>query len=488
MYIYCIWSDTTKLHIVKRRECMRSKILCALLALCLIASLLPMSVLAEDPNVEVKFTNKDQSVVTITAQPGTTQDVTTNAEGWMAAWTDTAAAPADNFIKLDYPADGKATLKVTFKNIFADSDSPKYHVPAIEFGEGAYGIELELVGSNKITDGCSAAIKYLAGKGMTISGAGSLSLALSGSAAGALWATGGDLVIKNTTMDITVAQGNHSLHHAIFAAKGSVTIENTKLTSTTDGGSCVYLGTTDDIAGGAGKGRHVVTTDTNRVITVKNSELNITIKQNKNAFNSAAPAVISNTTLTVTLGSSSGPLFSPAPTFEGEYTAIAGLAKNAQKLEKLKYYDAKKISSYTYFHMVPGTVELLPTEPATEPTTPSTGNSSTTTPKPTTPSTNTPEQTTPEETTPEATTPVVNTPEATTPEETTSKDTATQDTTPEETKDAVNNDKDNTDNTNNTDNAKKGSPLTVVLIILGALIVVAGAGLGVVFYLRKKKA
>lgn len=460
---------------------MKSRILCALLAVLLLTSMLPLAVSATDPDVTVKFINKDESTISMTITPGATKYVTTSAEGVMTEWTDAAAAPADNFIKLDYPADGAATLKVTLKNINADSESTKYHMPAIEFGEGNYAIAMELIGTNKIADGNSAGLKYSAANGMTITGAGSLAIKLTKSAAGALWANGGNLLIKNTTLDITVAQGNHSLHHAIFASKGSVSIEGSKITSTTDGGSCVYLGTTDEKAGGTGWGRYTLDDATDRYIKIKDSEVTVKINQNKNAFQSANPAVISNTTLKITLGASSGPLFTPVPTFEGEYTAIAGLAKNAEKLEKLKVFEPKKTGSYTYFYMVPGIVELLPTEPTTEPTEPSTPD--TTTPDATTPDATTPDATTPDATTPDATTPDATIPDATTPDATTPNESKpAEDNKPGESKPAA-----DTDVTAQ-DEEKGGNALKVVLIVVIVVLVAAGAAVGVLFYLKKKKA
>ena len=486
---------------------MKSKILCALLALCLLVSLLPMTVSAANPDITVTFFNKGNKsdrdnktpgvYIQLTIKPGDpAKYITTNAEGKMTEWTDTANAPTDNFVKLDYPADGAAKLKVTLKNVYINGQgtSDAYQAPAMDFGAGDYAIDMELVGVNKILDGCSAGIKYQASKGMTITGAGSLDINLNGSAAGALWVAGGDLLIKNTTMNFSVLQNNHSLHHAIFAATGSVAIEGSKITSVTDGGSFVYLGTTDDIAGGDGNGRFTLTSDTNRTIKVKDSEIDVKINQNRNAFNSASSAVISNTTLKITLGTSNGPIFSPAPTFEGEYTAIAGLAKNAEKLDKLKYYDAKKISSYTYFYMIPGIVELLPTEPEPEVTVPDT-----TTPDPIVPDTTEPDATTPDATTPDASTPDATTPSASTPDASTPSASTPSTTQPSgDTNSNTSTNTDKTDDTNKADTADKKddgkkddnekNPMKVILIVLAALLVVACGAFGVIFYLKKKKA
>ena len=145
---------------------------------------------------------------------------------------------------------------------------------------------------------------------------------------------------------------NNSAHHGIFMATGSVTLENMKSNSFARGGSMVYLGTTDKEAG-SGKGRSTPTTDETRTITVKNCNITSTTRTGA-TFLSAAPAKISGSTLKLTKNSSSGKtIFVPAPQLEGNYTAIAGLAKNADKPDKLKEYAEGKLGSYTYILVTP---------------------------------------------------------------------------------------------------------------------------------------
>jgi hypothetical protein len=279
-------------------------------------------------------------------------------------------------------------------------------------------------------------------------------------ASGAFWGNAGDLSIKDVTLNFAVDPGSNSAHHCIFMAKGSVTMENVKIpSSSVRGGAMIFIGTTDKEAGGTGKGRSTLSTDVNRTITIKNCDITAT-SGTGSLCRAAAPAKISNSTLKLTKTSSSGNnIFVPAPVFEGDFTAIAGLAKNAEKLDKLKYYQEGKLGSYTYIYAVPGIVELLPTEPTTEPTEPEV----------TVPETTAPEVTVPE-TTP-ATTP------ATTPNETQPAQTNPVETTPNATEPA------------GTDKVEEGgNPLKVVLIVMIALVVAAGAAFGVIFYLKKKKA
>ena len=171
--------------------------------------------------------------------------------------------------------------------------------------------------------------------------------------------------------------------------------------------------------------------------------------------------MISNTTMTVTKTSSGGSsraIFVPAPTFEGEHTAIGGLAKNANDFSKMKPYQASKIGSYTFIHLVPGTVELIPTEPTTAPTEP---------PVVTQPVTQPTEETIPDVVTqPTETKPAATQPQATEPAETTPKATAPADT---------------------ADGSEEGgNPIKAVMITVLAMVALAGAAVAVLIVLKKK--
>lgn len=451
---------------------MKSRILCALLVVFLFASMLPLTVSAADPTVTVGFSNiATEKRFSVDVAPGETKYVTSNDAKEFVAWTD-AAEPADKFVKLEYPADGKATLKVTLKNIDADCTSSAYKSPCIEFKAGEYAVVMDVQGTNSLTHGNSACIFYEAAKGLTITGAGTLTLNNSASVDGSIWARGGDLLLKNTKININCTIENTSIHSAILSAKGNVNIEGCKLVTKTSGGALVFMGTMTEKVG-----RHTLDEATDRFVKIKDSEITHTSKVR--GFSTKTPVSISNSTMTMTLTStgSSTTLFTVAPTFEGEYTAIAGLAKNAEKLDKLKVFDAKKLGSYTYFHMVPGIVQLLPTEPPTQPTEPEATTPDATTPDVTTPNATTPDATTPDATTPDATTPDATTPDATTPDE--SK--PAQDNKPDESKPATDTD------TTGQDEQQSGNALKVVLIIVIVLLVAAGATVGILFYLKKKK-
>ena len=265
---------------------MKKRILCVLLALCLFASLLPMTALAADPDITVTFFNKGIKAdvenktpgiyISLTIKPGDpAKYITTNAEGKMTEHTD-ATAPADNFVKLEYPADGAANLKVTLKNVNIDGTGANdaYHAPSIEFGAGAYSVNMELIGDNKIIDGRSACIKNNNDGGLTITGAGNLTLQMGtadsfGAAAAALWATGGDLVIKNTTVNFEIYTATSSQHNSILSAKGNVLLENVTIKNkTNNGGKLVFTGLAT-----ANDPRYTIDPDANRKVTIKNCNI-----------------------------------------------------------------------------------------------------------------------------------------------------------------------------------------------------------------------
>ena len=435
------------------------KVFALILALCLLACMLPMSVMAEATAVKVRF-NATAADFTLTAEPGTTTYVISDDAKQFIQWAE-ADAPTDKFVKVELSEDG-ATLNVTMKNIDIDSTSAAYTSHAIEFTEGDYAVVLTLEGENKMQERNSACIKNNNAGGMTITGEGKLTLAIgtadeTGSASGAIWANGGDLTIKNTNLDVTVNSPSSSKHHVVYSSKGSAALEGSKMNITTQGGQLVFTGT-----GEAKIGRYTLDTAEDRFITIKDCDIVINCKTT--ALASATAATISNTSLKVTKSSTSGDMFIPAPVLEGEYTAIAGLAKNAEKPEKLKEYSEKKLGSYTYFYMVPGIVNLLPTEPTTEATEAPTIA---------------PTEPTVETTVPEVTEPVVTTPattEATTPATTEATTPATTEATTPAT------------DANDVDDTNSGNSMKTVLIVMVVLVVVAAAAVGALVIIRKKKA
>ena len=421
------------------------------LAMLLLIGLLPLTAMAEGTEIQVKLFGQGSSSNVQKLTAGDIVFFTYSDALEYVKWTDNENAPTDKFIKLEVSEDG-ATLNVTLKNFEVLNTQTAYTKPALHFIAGDYAVNITLIGTNKLSSANSACIKAENAKSLTITGDGELILKNTASAAACLWVINSDLTIKNTTMDITMAQGNTSLHHAILSGAGNVTIEGTKLTTATDGGACVYFGTTD-----AKNGRSTPDTNPDRKLVIKNSEITATGVNKGKLFVTASAATISGSTLKLT--GKQANLFTTAPVFEGEYTAIAGLAKNAADFSKMKEYQASKLSSYTFIYVVPGIQELIPTEPEeTQPT-----------------------ATQPSETQPEEDMPVVTQPAATQPAETQPVGTqstfpATQ---PDETQPA-------TEPADTDVNATGGSSMTI-LIILTVLILVAVATFSVIVILQQKK-
>ncbi len=453
------------------------KLFALIMALCLIVGLLPMAAMAEAPTeVKVKFYVAKATYFTLTLKDGDVAYVTADEDKLASKWEE-AEAPADNYAKLEYVAES-ATLNVTFNNFNADMfEAGGYTCHGIEFYAGEYAVNLTLVGKNSLRHGNSANLKYHNDGGLTITGEGSLDMIMEGSGCGTIWSTGGDLLIKDTTVNFNVNPGNDSQIHAILSTKSykdeavdrNVTIENSKINAQLRGGCLVYFGEAQQT--GDLNGRYTMDTESNCNITIKDCD--IVSNSTSAILTSKNPATISNTTWKAT--TNNAPLFTGvektpnAPTIEGDFTAIAGLKKNAEKLDKLKEYNPKKLSSYTYIYMVPGKVDLLPKE---EPTT-----------EETKPAETKPVETKPVETKPVETKPVETKPVETKPVETKPVETKPVETKPVETK-PVDTDKDTDKDTEE----KSGSPLKVVLIVLIVLLVAAGAAVGVIFYLRNKNA
>ena len=440
------------------------KFVSLLLVLCVVAALLPMSALAAETAVPkircFNGPNKSNFYVNPSATPSY---IISKDDKTFVKWTE-AEAPTDKYVKFELIAGTPNVVKATFKNFDIDNVAAGgYTNHSIVFQAADYDVEIVLEDNNSMIHGNSASIQCVNNGNVSITGSGSLYLEQKDQAAAALWVSGGDLLIKNTTLSLKVyPEGSpNSKHQAIMTTKGNVTIEGCKITSDTMGGSLVWLGPNAD------KPSQSITTDETRIITVKDSELEIKV-HNGSAFSSAAPAVISNTTMKVSKTTSSGSaIFTPSPTFEGEHTVIAGLIKNAENLSKLKEYQASKVGQYTYVYLVPGVQNLIP-ETTTEPTEP---------PAVTQPEESKPAEITPEESTPAETTSKENNPVENKPAETTPATTAPAETTPATTAPA--------DNSTN-DGGNSGSPIAAIMITVLVMVALAGAAVATLIILKKK--
>jgi hypothetical protein len=432
-----------------------------------------MAAMAEAPEkVKVIVYHAKSQKIYKTVADGEFAYVTSNDDLTVSDWTDTATAPEDKFMKFEYDVES-ATLKVTMKNFKADmTTAGGYTCHGLEFPVGEYTVAMELIGENLLHHGKSSCIKTNNDGGLTITGTEGSSLTLNmgqnstdayGSATATLWMMKGDLTIKNTTLNFNVFTSTSSMHHCIATCGGNVLMEGVTVNhKANNGGHLVFM------ADGTVKDSRDI-----RSTMDKNPERKITVKDCKivsdghgGLFRSMSPVTLINTELKATTGSA--PLFSGesklpnAPVIEGEFSAAAGLKKNAEKQDKWKAYEPKKLKDYTFLYIVPGKVELVPTE-ETEPETQAPTIEETVAP-------------TIEET-------VAPTTEATTP---VNKNEATQPTTGDKNEATKPADKD--DNKTDKGEEKSGSPLKVILIILIALVVLGGGAVAVILILRNRNA
>ena len=437
---------------------MKKKLLGLALALVMIISLLPLSVLAEEAplptdqvQVKIYYAQKKSFTLTLKADTGAAY-VAVNEDGTYGQWTG-AEAPADKYVKYEYIAGEPATVKATFKNFNVDSTDAgnggyTAHTMTFKKGGAPYNILIELIGDNSIIQSKAACLELESGGNATITGSGSLTLSTSdgGDSVRSIYFAGEELLIKDTTVNFNLEKAATGLKNGIVS-QGSVTLDNVKSNSTVFKGCMIFLGT-------SAKTANMYAEDSKYKVTIKNCDINLVGDTGSLCAGGAKP-VISNSTLKLTkrVTGSMG-FFVPAPVFEGDATVIAGLSKNAEKLDKLKVYKESSLSSYTYIYAVPGIVDLLPTEPeVTEP--------EVTVPEETTPEVTTPETTTPEVTTPQATEPAATEPNATEPNATEPTDT--------------------TD-----DGEEGGDPWVTAAIFVGVAVVLAGGGVAALFILKKK--
>ena len=94
------------------------KLLAFFLALCLMASVLPLAALADDPlptdQVQVKVRTGPDKLTTLTIKENAPAYVAVKDDGSYGKWTE-AEAPADTYVKMEFTQE-PASLKVTFKN------------------------------------------------------------------------------------------------------------------------------------------------------------------------------------------------------------------------------------------------------------------------------------------------------------------------------------------------------------------------------------
>ena len=241
---------------------MKKKILGLALALVMIISLLPLTALATPTSsmkVRIYEPNGTSSYFDIGFAAGATEyivfeDVADATDPNVIAATKAIKAstvPEDNYIKMEYSAEGVFTI--TLKNVNhkrASSSSP--FISAYEnTSTGAtnvFDIVVNLEGTNKI-EGPNASFKFQNEGTVTIQGSGSLDMVVPQSyKRGIIWCTSNTaLNIKNTTLTATV-DGTSSTRYGIVS-KGDILIEDAVVNITSDYGRLLATrdGATDSI-------------------------------------------------------------------------------------------------------------------------------------------------------------------------------------------------------------------------------------------------
>ena len=352
---------------------MKKRIFTLLLTLCLLVSVLPLAVSAEDPYVTVKLVryvlNYVEGTVGLTMHvtPGETKYAVTSAEGVPAEGT------ADNWtIKVDFPADGKPTITLKGATLKGGTNEFPMHIA------GNVDLTVEVTEDSRIdaTNRCGLSNQNFGVT--TLTGPAKLTVCTTDAnciATGAQTSyDAGEMIIKDTNLELK-PNGSSTSRSAIGFSGKDLTIDNSKINITATGTSLGISGyaivnKNDD---GSIKTIGSYWTPKNdegvRNLTIQNGSV-ITGNATSRQFLGATGVItIKDSTIEAAVGKGNlDTIFNKKPILEGEYTAVAGA-----NTEKLLEYKPSKFTSYKYFKLVPGKVSLeelgVTTAPTTEPTT-----------------------------------------------------------------------------------------------------------------------
>jgi len=346
---------------------MKKRILGLVLALCLIAGLLPMTAFAETkPDVTVSLRSGGSYNLSTAITPGTTKFYTTDADKKLVAW-EGAANPtdSDSYLKLDYPTEGdKAIVYVTLNNIEIVDTTSAFDPgknDTICFRSGEYAAVVTLQGTNTITNSNNAGIYSEAANGTTITGTGSLFLK-SSAAPGSILLRNGELLIKDTTLKFE--HTSTSWRHCILAdiptaTSTNIRIEGSTIDATTKTGSLVFFG--NKTGSGSNKYHGAGSGDSNsaRTLTITESTITAATASGANVFNTTSvPAIVRYSNITISNSASSKRLFKGTPDFGPEGTYDAVVAAEATGENPVPY--AGTFEGYKYLKI---TNNYTPAEP-----------------------------------------------------------------------------------------------------------------------------
>ena len=363
---------------------MKKKILSLLLALCLVVGLLPMIAMAEEVTIPEKYIRVQVLQGTETAfwgdvymAPGNpTMYLVTNEAGAAAEGT------AENWnIKMEYPADGTATL--TFKGAYLCS---AYTKTPLQINAN---VDLKIVvetDSTIFSDVKGVGIHLVNSGKTTITGPGKLTVKTTN--AFGIWATtsvdkldGGSVLIKDINMDIQVGTAG-SYYGALYFTGGDMTIDNSKINivsnaDTTMGiwGHAVYKKDANGVVTSitsTNKGSDTDTTKRNLII--QNGSVITGAITGKNGLGCTGDIIIKDSTVDLSV-SGTATVLTKKPVLEGNYTAIA--SENADGSGAVTF-DENNYTKYKYFKITPKAETPAPSEPTTPApggtTNPSTGD------------------------------------------------------------------------------------------------------------------
>ena len=440
---------------------MKKRLFSLLLALCMVATLLPLTALADDkgPGVWIRISGANGTVVNTTFYAGgAVTCLATDEEGNITK----VGADDEWNIKIEYPADGNSSITLKGAAIKAN-----YGDFALSVG-GSAATTICVEADSVITSENRTAL-WICGTALTtLTGSGKLSISTTDAdcivAGNQSSHESGELLIKDANLDLKPTGSSTSRSAIGFTGKDLV-IDNSKINITSTSQALGIAGYARVERNADGKITKIGAYWTpsgdeyERNLTIQNGSVVTGNASSRQFLAATGKIIIKDSTIEGTVGKSGNDtMFNKKPTLEGEYTAVGGTTK-----ERVVEYNPSKALSYKYIKIVPGKVDLselgVVTVPTTQPTTqpvtePTTAPTTEPTTAPTTEPTTAP--------TVEATTPATN--EATKP--------ATDDAT-------------EPGDTTGTEGGM--SPATLAVLICTAVIVVGGGAFAVLALVIKPK-
>lgn len=315
---------------------MKKRILGLALALVMIISLLPLTTFAATPQPKfiLSDVNLTDGILEGDVLAGTPVYIVYEnvEEGGQVIGTKPVLAtgtPTDNYILLAFD-NTQNVLNITFKNITYNRTATTKAFLTITNNTGAdynneFAVALTLEGTNTISGENTNLIFENAGA-LTITGSGSLNIDTHLASSSALHKRTGDLTIKDTTVNIVLAEDKSSTTGCIVA-DGQITFDNANIDI--NGYKCYMVKTGPDYK--------TLSDDTTKGITIKNGSNVKIVGGNTCVVNTNGEFLIENSSVEISKATvNKQPAFNKAPKVDGSHSSVMYGARAADTVYDLE--------------------------------------------------------------------------------------------------------------------------------------------------------